>query len=57
MTEAFKVISPDGHTYRIFADGSIKGFPKGCQVYNRIPSYAYKAVKQFISSGTWTKPK
>ena len=37
---AFKVIGPDGHEWRIYADGRTEGFPEGSTVFNRIPLQA-----------------
>lgn len=38
MEEAFRVIDPDGKTYRIWADGRIEGFAQPAIVNNGIPA-------------------
>lgn len=38
MKEAFRVIEPDGRTYRMFAEGLIEGFAEGAVIVNYIPS-------------------
>ena len=30
----FKAVTPDGHTYQIFDDGTSEGFPNGTVVFN-----------------------
>ena len=30
----FKAITPDGHTYQVFEDGTTEGFPHGTIVFN-----------------------
>jgi hypothetical protein len=34
---AFEVHTPDGHTFKVYSDGSTEGFPDGAFVFNRIP--------------------
>lgn len=34
---AFRVMTPDGHVYSVWADGRVDGFPAGSLVFNRIP--------------------
>lgn len=37
---AFEVLMPDGHRFKVWADGHIEGYPLGAIVINRIPQYA-----------------
>lgn len=30
----FKAVTPDGHTYQVFDDGTSEGFPNGTVVFN-----------------------
>jgi len=46
QTEVFRVTEPDGRTYRLFADGKIRGFAPGAVVFNRIPNLFYGSVSQ-----------
>jgi hypothetical protein len=33
----FKVVTADGHIYKVFTDGQIEGFVDGCRVVNYFP--------------------
>lgn len=35
----FKIVTSDGHIFRIFDTGEIEGFPLGCWVVNNIPAF------------------
>ena len=41
QSAAFEVRSPDGHVWKVYADGRTEGFPEGSTIFNRIPQQAY----------------
>lgn len=48
---AFEVHSPDGHVFKVFADGSITGFPDESYVVNRISAIQRAAVMNTLHRG------
>lgn len=52
MSAAFEVKSPDGHVWKIYADGRIEGFPEGSVIFNRIPAFVYGLLNRAESCPT-----
>lgn len=38
----FKLIAPDGHEYRLYANGECVGFPEGTYIANFAPQLIYE---------------
>jgi hypothetical protein len=46
---AFRVVTPDGHVYAVYANGETEGFGPGRIIINGIPALVRKAFAEGLS--------
>lgn len=51
---AFRVMTPEGHVYSVWADGRVDGFPAGSLVYNGIARLLAAAAPAYVFAPTIT---
>lgn len=45
----FKITTPEGHEYRIHADGRVEGFPEHSIIINRIPVHVAEKIGAYLA--------